>query len=128
MEWNYVGAVVISGLVLVFLALILLIIAVSVMGKIFDAMAAKKKKAVPEKAPAVVKAPAVIPLKQAPVANNAPVDAEDEIVAVIAAAVAAMAEESGKNLRITGIRPAAQGKTRSNAWARAAAAENTRSF
>ena len=38
MEWSYVGAVVISGLAIVFVALILLIAAVWVMGRIFTAV------------------------------------------------------------------------------------------
>ena len=42
MDWSYVFAVVISGLVLVFVALILLILAVSVMGKIFTSVKDKK--------------------------------------------------------------------------------------
>ena len=41
MDWSYVGAVVITGLVIVFVALILLIAAVWIMGKIFGAIKPK---------------------------------------------------------------------------------------
>ena len=127
MEWNYVGAVVISGLVIVFVALILLIIAVSIMGAIFKQVKKSgSKKETKSNAPAGPAAPA--PVKAAPVPQILPAaDDNDEIIAVIAAAVAAMSEESGKPLRIKGIKPVG-GRVRTNAWASAAAGENTRSF
>lgn len=129
MEWSYVGAVVISGLIIVFVALILLILAVWLMGQIFTAIkAGKSKKAEAKDAPAN----AAAPVKASPGAAPAPAAIaaaaeDDEVIAVIAAAVAAMAEESGKALRIKSIRPA-KGKARTNAWAGAAAAESTRAF
>lgn len=127
MEWNYVGAVVISGLVIVFVALILLIIAVSIMGMIFKQVKkAGSKKKTKSNAPASPAAPA--PVKAAPVPQIQPAaEDNDEIIAVIAAAVAAMSEESGKPLRIKSIKPVG-GRVRTNAWASAAAGENTRSF
>lgn len=126
MEWSYVGAVVISGFVIVFVALILLIIAVTIMGGIFDALKGKKKQKAEVKA-----SPAAIPVPAAPAKPAQAVSSdEDEVIAVITAAVAAMAQESGKNLRIASIRNASAktGKSRSNAWARAAANESTRAF
>ena len=127
MDWSYVGAVVISGLVIVFVALILLIIAVWVMGKIFTSLKNGKdeggEKAVEKKTPVVTEAPAVP--APAPVVME---EDDSEIIAVIAAAVAAMSEECGQPLRIAGIRRAAPVRTRSNAWARAAQSESTRAF
>lgn len=129
MEWSYVGAVVISGLVIVFTALILLIVAVWIMGQIFTVIKARKAKTAE-----VQKSPAAAPVKIPPVSVSAPAPAvqasasdDDEVIAVIAAAVAAMAAESGKSLRIKSVRPV-KGKARSNAWAGAAAAESTRAF
>ena len=52
MEWSYVGAVVISGLAIVFAALIILIFLVWIMGKIFDKLNAKKSGGNAKKAPA----------------------------------------------------------------------------
>lgn len=118
MDWSYVFAVVISGLVLVFVALILLILAVSVMGKIFTSVKEKKTDA---------PAPAAPPVREMPVIPEAPAadDDETEIAAVIAAAVAAISEESGKALRVKSIRPA-NGQRRSSrgSWAAAAARES----
>ncbi len=125
MEWGYIGTVVVSGLLIVFVALWLLIIAVSVMGKIMEAADAKKKKAA---APADVKREMPSPAAE-PVTRDIPAPSytdDTEVVAVIAAAVAAISEETGRKLRITGIRPAAvQGRS---AWGAAAMADSMRSI
>ena len=124
MDWSYVGAVVISGLVIVFVALILLIIAVWIMGKIFTALksgkSGKGSKTVETAAPAPQLKKEAAPVSQ---------DTEDdsEIIAVIAAAVAAMSEEMGQPLRIRSIKRAG-GISAGNYWARAARSENTRAF
>ena len=132
MDWSYVGAVVITGLVIVFVALILLIAAVWLMGKIFSAINAGKntKNTVSEASPkAEIKpaAPAEIKTAVSEAALVSEADDDTEIIAVIAAAVAAMSAECGKTLSIRSITPVSR-KTRSNAWARAAAAESTRAF
>ena len=119
MDWIYVFAVVISGLVLVFVALILLILAVSVMGKIFTSVKDKKTD---------VPAPAAPPVREMPVIPEVPAAADDdetEIAAVIAAAVAAISEESGRALRVKSIRPAnGQRRSSKGSWAAAAARES----
>ncbi|WP_432651695.1 OadG family protein [Huintestinicola sp.] len=123
MDWSYVGAVVISGLVIVFVALILLIVAVWIMGKIFTALKSGKSDKGGKKIEA---APAPQPQKEpAPVSQDA--EDESEIIAVIAAAVAAMSEEMGQPLRIRSIKRAG-GMGAGNSWARAARSENTRAF
>lgn len=125
MEWSYVGAVVISGLAIVFAALIILILLVWIMGKIFDKLNAKKSDGNAKKAPAAESSkPAPVNISAAPAADA---DDESEVLAVIAAAVAAMSEEYGTPLRIHSIKRSAVSK-RSNAWARAAAGESTRAF
>ncbi len=125
MEWSYVGAVVISGLAIVFAALIILIFLVWIMGKIFDKLNAKKSGGNAKKAPAAESSkPAPVNITAAPAADA---DDESEVLAVIAAAVAAMSEEYGTPLRIHSIKRSAVSK-RSNAWARAAAGESTRAF
>lgn len=123
MEWSYVGAVVISGLAIVFAALIILIFLVWIMGKIFDKLNAKKSGGNAKKAPAAESSkPAPVNITAAPAADD-----ESEVLAVIAAAVAAMSEEYGTPLRIHSIKRSAVSK-RSNAWARAAAGESTCAF
>lgn len=129
MDWSYVGAVVITGLVIVFVALILLIAAVWLMGKIFSAINAGKNTVSEASPKAEIKPAAPAEIKTAvPEAALVPeADDDTEIIAVIAAAVAAMSAECGKPLSIRSITPVSR-KTRSNAWARAAAAESTRAF
>lgn len=120
MNPEYVGAVVISGLVIVFLGLILLIIAVNVMGAVFKGIKSMRKKQKP--ADPVQDSPRVIPLPSEPLVI--PQSEDDEIIAVIAAAIAAIGESTGKRLSIKSIR---QKNTRSS-WAGAALHENTRPF
>ena len=123
MDGTFVGSVVLSGMSIVFLALVLLIIFVLILDVVFKAVnGAKKKKAAPAPKEEIKAAPA---LKAAP----APVVEDgisDEVVAVIAAAVAAMSAETGKTFRLTGIKRS--GGTRRGAWGNAGAAENTRPF
>lgn len=120
-------SVVITGIVVVFIGLIILILCVSVYGRIFDSM--NRKKAEKQKAELEAKAQENAPKVQA----DAPVEAppviedgiEEEIVAVITAAIAAMSAKSGKKLMLRSISTA---KGSRNAWAAAGAAENTRPF
>ena len=123
MDWSYVGAVVISGLVIVFVALILLIAAVWIMGKIFTALKSGKSDK-GGKTIEVAPAPQV-KNEQAPVSRDT--EDDSEIIAVIAAAVAAMSEEMGQPLRIRSIKRSG-GVSAGNSWARAARSENTRAF
>ncbi len=117
MEWSYVFTVVLTGLVVVFLGLVLLIAAITIMGKIFEALRTSKKDAKPAPAPK----PAV-PAKPAPAAASAD---DDEVIAVIAAAVAAMAEADGTVYAIKSVKRSAP---RRNAWGAAARSEMTSSF
>lgn len=123
MDWSYVGAVVISGLVIVFVALILLIIAVWIMGKIFTALKSGKS----DKGGKTLEAAPAPQPKNEPAPISQDTEDESEIIAVIAAAVAAMSEEMGQPLRIRSIKRAG-GMGVGNSWARAARNENTRSF
>lgn len=123
MEWSYVGAVVISGLVIVFVALILLILMVWLMGKIFEAIKANKQTEIQN----AVNTANTVSAAPAPVSTSAD---DDEVIAVISAAVAMMAQESGTALQIKSITPSQRlaKKPARNAWAAAAAAESIRSF
>lgn len=123
MSGTYVGSVVLSGLAIVFLGLILLIFFVWLLDKVFKAVNGERKK---KEAPAAKEAP-----KPAPVQQSKPVPAVedgigDEVVAVIAAAVAAMGAESGRNFRLNSIKRSSG--SRRGAWGNAGAAENTRVF
>ena len=114
----YGGTVAIIGLFIVFLGLIILILAITVMQKIFDKIQENKKRAAEQQAPA-------------PIAQAAPVVAaepeieetyEDDpaIIAVIAAAIACM-DPAGRAPVIRSVR-------RVNNWKRQARVEQLNRF
>ncbi|MGN0614010.1 MAG: OadG family protein [Porcipelethomonas sp.] len=121
--YSYVWAVVITGLAVVFLALILLIVFVWLMGKIFT-IGKNKKSNSPQQKPA----PAA-PAKPAAPAAAKTVTAEDddEIIAVISAAVAAMGQAEGKTYKVKSVRAAKNIPSRS-AWAMAGLQSDTMPF
>ena len=124
-----VASVVITGIVVVFIALILLILFVSIYGKIFETI--NKKSA--EKAKAAEEAAKTAQTQQAAAKEPEPSAAapviedgiEEETVAVIMAAVAAMESGSGKKLVIKSVKTA---KPQRSAWSAAGIIENTRPF
>lgn len=122
MEGSYVAAVVLTGLIVVFIALVILIAFVWVMGKIFDAFKGNKDKKNDngkKTEAAAVKAP-----QAAAPAMKIEDGISDEIVAVIAAAVASM---SG-NFVIKSVRKASPKTSRRSAWGSQGIAESTRVF
>lgn len=123
MELSYVFAVVITGLVVVFLGLVLLIAFISLIGAFFKKADKNKKAAETEKS---VAAPAP---KTEPAAVK-PVQAadDDEVIAVISAAVAMMSETDGTAYRIKSVRAASNGVPARNAWASAGLRESTNPF
>lgn len=126
MEWTYVIAVVITGLVVVFLALVLLIILISLFGKFFDSMEARKKNKISESQP-VQTAPAAE--ETVSDEQSADEDDDDEVIAVISAAIAMMSAADGKNYKVKSIKPARSGRiSGSSVWSAAGLRENTRPF
>lgn len=114
--------VTICGIAIVFMVLAILIIAITVFGKIMSSGGkVKKVKPTVEAAPTVKTAPAAVPA--VPAASS---EDECELIAVIAAAVDAMYAGSGKKAIIRNIRPAVSGGR--SAWASAGLAQNVRSF
>lgn len=120
-----VSSVVITGIVVVFIGLILLIFFVFLYGKIFESINNKKikksQKILEEKSVTVPNQKAVKPVS-VPVIENG---IDEEIVAVISAAVAAMSSGSGKKIALKSVKYA---KPRRPIWANAGIAENTRPF
>ena len=115
------GLTILIGLVVVFAALIVLVLIFWLFGKLVHR---EEKPAVPAQKAAVSApvAPAAVP---APVPGLMRGDGiSDEVVAVIAAAVAAMAPE-GKRYAIRQVQRATRGRS---AWAAAGIAENTQPF
>ena len=126
MDLGFDVVVTITGIVLVFLILILLMAIITLEGKIFDNINNKKngKPAAPE-APAAKAAPAAKPAAPAAKADNGSIPGE--IIAAISAAVATVC---GGNAVIRGIKrvskPAAG--SRRGAWGDAGVREHTTPF
>lgn len=116
MNTKFVTTVVITGLVVVFIALILLVVFIAVFGKAFIA-ASKGEKAKSNTSQASIQ------VKEIPTITEPGID--DEIIAVIAAAISAISSETGKKLAIRSIKRA---DSSVNLWARAGVLENTRPF
>lgn len=92
--------VAVIGIAVVFIMLTILIAFVWCMGKIFQAIVAKAEA---KKAAAAAPAPAPAPVVEAPVIEEAPVEDDAQLIAVIAAAIAAF-DNSGKNLVVRKVR------------------------
>ena len=126
MEMSYVIAVVITGLVVVFLGLVLLIAFISIIGAIFKKL--NQKGTAPAKANAPAAARPVPKIVSQPVAVAASDTDNDEIIAVISAAVAMMSAAEGKNYRVRSVRAVSSKATVGNAWALAGLRESTDPF
>lgn len=107
-----------TGLVVVFLTLILLTLVISLFGKVVGGL--QKKSAGKKAAPAEDPVPAV---EVAPVVEEEPYEDDGELIAVISAAVYAYGEASGKQYTVRAVRPSGR-----SSWASAGVAENTRPF
>lgn len=107
-----------TGLVIVFVALIALTVLFGLFGLLMQKLSKNKRKRSDGKVMAM-----------APVATNIPASVslpaedENEIIAVIAAAVAALGESTGKQYRIRQVRRASRSE-----WAMAGLLESTRPF
>ena len=121
-----VASVVITGIVVVFIGLVLLILLVSIYGKIFDVInsrAARKAEEAKKAAEAAKAATKPEPVKvAAPVVEDG---IEEETVAVIMAAISAMSSAEGKKLVLKSVKTA---KPQRPAWSTAGIIDNTRPF
>ncbi|MCH5199915.1 MAG: OadG family protein [Oscillospiraceae bacterium] len=118
----------ITGLIVVFLILVILVAILWGMGKLLNIKIKRKPKAA-KNAAASAPAPASAAAAPAPVqaAEEEYYDEDDsEIIAVIAAAIAAYGESEGKQYRIASVRKRDRSQ-RSN-WSAAGISENTRPF
>ena len=121
-----VASVVITGIVVVFIGLVLLILLVSIYGKIFDVINSRAARKAEEAKKAAEAAKAVA--KPEPIQAAAPVvedGIEEETVAVIMAAISAMSSAEGKKLVLKSVKTA---KPQRPAWSTAGIIDNTRPF
>ncbi len=124
-----IASVVITGMSVVFIGLVLLVLFVSIYGGLFNkANQKKKEKQEAEKQAAEAEKAKKTENKPVQSAVNAPAATdgiEEEIVAVIAAAVAAIGEKSGKKLVVKSIK---RSVSQRDPWAAAGLVDNTRPF
>lgn len=121
--WSSVGILSLTGILVVFLILAILIFFFWLMGTIFKAI--DKSKAAKKAAAESVK---TAPAPAAEVVEEIPEDEDDEeIVAVISAAIAAYAEAEGTSYSITGIKKHRENRVRS-AWSMAGINDNINRF
>lgn len=119
----------ITGLVVVFLILLILVAILWGMGKLLNMnvkIKRKPKEAAAAPAPKPAPAPASVPASAPAEAEEYYDEDDSEIIAVIAAAIAAYGESEGKQYRIASVRRRDRSQ-RSN-WSAAGISENTRPF
>ncbi len=123
--WGSVGIITLAGILIVFAILAILIFMFWLMGVIFKTAdkSGKGRKSKAEQAKAAA-APAPAPVQTEEIAED-PGD-DEEIMAVISAAIAAYAEEEGTSYTIRNVKRR-DTRTRS-AWSLAGIGENTRPF
>ncbi len=124
--WGSVGIIALAGILVVFLILAILIFFFWLMGTIFKAVDNKKKSKAAEKAASAVPAPAPVVEAAEVTEDSGNTDSDEEIMAVIAAAVAAYSEQDGKEYRILDVQRSGA-RTRS-AWGLAGISDSTRPF
>ncbi len=126
--WGSVGIITLAGILIVFAILAILIFMFWLMGVIFKtadkSSKGRKSRAEAAKAAAFPAAAAPAPAQTEEIAEN-PGD-DEEIMAVISAAIAAYAEEEGTSYTIRNVKRR-DTRTRS-AWSLAGIGENTRPF
>ncbi len=125
MNFEYVTSVVVTGLTVVFIGLILLVIILLIFGlisKVKRMSSDKKVHTDNEIKTGNTVLPSAEVVKATPEIED---DIEEEIVAVISAAISHMSAKSGKKLALKSINAA---KPQRTAWAAAGLIDNTRPF
>ena len=115
---SYGGIVAVIGMLIVFFVLALLIFCLNLLGAAMQKMTAEKKAPAQAAAPAPAPAAAPAPVVEEPVVEEVVDDAE--LIAVIAAAIAAF-DNSGKNLVVRKVR-------RVSAWNKSSRQEQVTRF
>lgn len=125
-----IAAVVVTGLVVVFIALIILILFVWLFGKIFDAVKLRKKQNKVTPKPPAPEGKSEIPAPSVSgISEPEPVDDDGEIIAAISAVIAQISSEDGKQYKVKSIKPLSSKKSSSlNAWRLEGLRQNTNPF
>lgn len=129
-DWGLVGSTVVTGLVVVFLILAILVLFLWLFGKLFKAInnagdkKAKLKQVTPQQA-ANTRTPASGKPSEPEPDDDYIEEDDDEIIAVIAAAIAAYGAAEGKQYRIASIK---RPRSARSGWSSAGIADNMRGF
>ncbi len=116
---KYAANVTVSGLVIVFAMLVLLVVIIALFGKLMSAKNSTDKNQIAEKS----SAPAPVAQKQSVSVSQ---QDDDELIAVIAAAVDSIYSGSGKKAVIKSVTPC--GNNARSAWAAAGLNNNVKAF
>lgn len=126
-NWGFSWSVVITGLVVVFIVLLILVAFCFIMGKIFSSIEKKKSEKVSE----ISKAQ---PVQSSPVKTQSAVEVEavqdgigDDVVAAITAAVAVMMSSDGEQKPFA-VKSIKRSRDARPAWKTAGISDNTRPF
>ena len=115
MEWGFIISVMLTGLIVVFVALVILIVIISIFGAVSSrALKEKNNDAKEEEA-------------NVPITIKASEDADSEIVAVISAAVTALRESEGSMVPFK-IKSVKQSGNNRPVWSAAGLYDNTKPF
>jgi len=130
LDWGLVGSTVVTGLVIVFLILAILVLFLWLFGRIFKAINnAGDKKAQLKQVSAQQAAEARTPEAHVPLVPDTDdeyiEEDDEEIIAVIAAAIAAYGAAEGKQYRIASIK---RPRSARSGWSSAGIADNMRGF
>ena len=120
--WGSVGIITLTGILVVFFILAILIFLFWALGKTFQTI--DKNRAAKAAKKAAAPAPAAAPAAVEEIVEED--DNDDEIMAVISAAIAAYAEEEGTSYTIRDVKK--RDKRARSAWSLAGIGENTRPF
>ena len=120
--WGSVGIITLTGILVVFFILAILIFLFWALGKTFQTI--DKNRAAKAEAAKKAAAPAAAPATVEEIVEED--DNDDEIMAVISAAIAAYAEEEGTSYTIRDVKK--RDKRARSAWSLAGIGENTRPF
>ena len=125
-DWNFAINVTVTGILLVFLMLLLLVFILYIFGFVSVSLSKSKEKKAKKAREAAL---AEMSAESAPTVNvpkvDTPQDDEDEIVAVISAAIYSLYQNSNVKPVIKSIKKAS---SRRSSWAKAGIADNTRTF
>lgn len=130
MSGSFIAAMTITGIAVVFAGLLILVLYLTLSGKIFQSLGIGKEK---PKKEASAPAPKPAPKPAAPAVKKVsapvvPAEDEDEIAAVIAAVIAAMSAEDGKTYAVRSVKPVRRAGNGRSAWAQAGLSDLTAPF